>query len=364
MKKTRKGFTLIELIIVLALFSIIMFSAVRMLDPVTKFYVRSSNFESTTACIDNMKRSIEGNLKYANRIRAYAFYKPYSDTVGYTDIPNVSDDLSHHVQDFYETFFASRRAIDSAGYIYVLAFDNTAVSEATLRTNTYQTVSDFTSAHLNSGKMILYKFWFNNYDLNYDEGNEVVGSANQTGIPAKSAYPWLPVSSVDTDTIDWYVNEKLYGNYDYRFDLMDNKGTLMTEQEDMTVFRPEDFNIAISMNELRVNKEADGLIRVPCTERAVSSFSMKNVLDASKAYSSAGLDFILTADNEGDPDFTYTEHTKDRFTNIEVNPLAAFDAHTDTLYLPFDGFYFIYTLPETTYTNPTYLDKQIGSVGP
>lgn len=358
MKKTRKGFTLIELIIVLALFSIIMFSAVRMLDPVTKFYVRSSNFESTTACIDNMKRSIEGNLKYANRIRAYAFYKPYSDTVGYTDIPDVSDDLRDHVQDFYEKFFASRRAIDSAGYIYVLAFDNTAVSDATLRTNTYQTVSDFTSAHLNSGKMILYKFWFNNYDLNHDEGNEVVDSINHTMIDTASYSTWLPVSSVETGITDWYVNEKLYGNYDYRFDLMDNKGTLMTDQEDMTVFRPEDFNIAISMNELRVNKEADGLIRVPCTERAVSSFSMKNVLDASKAYSSYGLDYKLTADDEEISNLKYTEVPIPRFTNTDVNPLAANDAHTDTLYLPFDGFYFIYTLPETTYTNGSFIDNQ------
>ncbi|MBR6420511.1 MAG: prepilin-type N-terminal cleavage/methylation domain-containing protein [Oscillospiraceae bacterium] len=359
MKKTRKGFTLIELIIVLALFSIIMFSAVRMLDPVTKFYVRSSNFESTTACIDNMKRSIEGNLKYVNRIRGYAYYKPYSDTVSYTDTPDVSAELQEHVKAFYEYFFENRRAIDSAGYIYVLAFDNTAVSEATLRTDTYQVVSDFTNAHVNSGKMILYKFWFNNYDPNHDEWNEVVNSINDTTIDTATYSSWLPVSSVDTGVTDWYVNEKLYGNFDYRFDLMDSTGALMETYTDLATFNPADFTIAISMSELRVNKEAAGLIRVPSTERAVSSFSMKNVLDASAAYSSPGLDYLLTANHdESDPDLVYSADTRVRFAAIDMNPATSYDAHTSTWNFPFDGFYFIYTLPETTYTNGSFIDNQ------
>ena len=80
MKKIIKGFTLIELVIVLALFSIVMFSVLQLLDPVSKFFVRSSNYETTTACIDNIKRAIEGNLKYADRVRVFSGYEAFSNS--------------------------------------------------------------------------------------------------------------------------------------------------------------------------------------------------------------------------------------------------------------------------------------------
>ena len=55
MKQKLKAFTLVELVIVMGMFTIIMFSVLQLLDPVSKFFVRSSNFEYTTACVDNIK---------------------------------------------------------------------------------------------------------------------------------------------------------------------------------------------------------------------------------------------------------------------------------------------------------------------
>ena len=52
MKQRLKGFTLVELVIVMALFSLIMFSVLQLLIPVSRFFVRSGNFESATACMD------------------------------------------------------------------------------------------------------------------------------------------------------------------------------------------------------------------------------------------------------------------------------------------------------------------------
>ena len=369
MKKSLKGFTLMELIIVLALFSIIMFSVVQLLDPVTKFYVRSSNFESTTACIDNMKRSIEGNLKYVDRIRGYAYYKPYDGD--YVDQPDVSDDLKGHLTSFYNYFFANRKATDSAGFIYVLAFDNTRVSAPALAGPTYQVVSDFTDQKRNSGQMILYKFWFNNYDPAYDTADEMINSAyDMTSTPPKplakntiaissSSFPWIPVSSVEAGITDWYVNQKLYGNFEYRFDLVDDAGKVADEFTTLASFNPASFNIAISLTELRTNRDAQGLIRIPSSERAVSSFSMKNVLDVNSTTPKTSFDYYLTTPDETVSGFTYTSTPKNRYKGLTVNDLGAVYNSTEEKWeFDFDGFYFIFTLPETTYTHGTNIGNQ------
>ena len=104
MMKKLKGFTLLELIIVMAIFSIIMYSAVQLLAPVSKFFVRSSNFENTTACMDNMRRCIEGNLKYADRVRAYNSFVPYTYNDATYQSITPTNDLLDNVKDFYIEF--------------------------------------------------------------------------------------------------------------------------------------------------------------------------------------------------------------------------------------------------------------------
>ena len=378
MRNKLKGFTLIEMIIVLLLFSIVMFSVVQLLNPVSKFFVRSSNFESTTACTDNMKRSIEGNLKYADRVRAYAYFKPYDGS--YTDTPNVSATLQEHVKQFYTDFFAGRGAMDTAGYIYVLAFDNTAVEDL----SGYEALSDFSDAKLNSGKMIQYKFWFNNYDDQFNTDLSVVNSCvaasekeylqHGTTNPDLSCMPgetigWLP-SSMKCGVTDWYVNQKLYGNYDYHFDLDALNST-------STVFNPADFMISIRADEIA--REDGVLVRKPNVGRIESRFAMANVLDPEVSYSQSSMDtkLIPTADERTAAPHSIryipdaTPHP--RYTPMTVNNTLEYNAArgiwiaagSDPITAPkaveSNFFYFIYTLPETTYTNPNYLDKQIGS---
>ena len=111
MKKVRKGFTLLELIIVMALFSIVMYGVLMFLLPVSKFFVRASNFETTTACVDNMKRAIEGNLKYADRVHAYSGYG--------------TDTIDANVEKFWEEYFKDRMLMDCKGEIRVMVFDST-----------------------------------------------------------------------------------------------------------------------------------------------------------------------------------------------------------------------------------------------
>ena len=316
MKKERriKGFTLLELIIVLALFSLIMFSVVQLLDPVSKFFVRSSNFEDTTACVDNMKRAIEGNLKYADRIRGYRGYQPYTDISTFSP----STDLTNQVIDFYDLFFDDRQFLDCAGTIYVLCFDNT-VRQSDADILGMDQLSDYTSSKSNAGMMLMYTYTFDNCP-----GGVI--QPDSAFLPADIAYSCVPPT-------DWYVNQKLYGNYDYNFSL-----DTSIVADDPTIFNPSDFVITISMTEIRRNGSG-GLIRVPVAETNAASFSMKNVLDVNSSYAEPAFDFKLTLDSTAaDPLDSYNQ-------GALIPRYAPMDVLSGSSY---DGFYFIFTLPETT----------------
>lgn len=365
--KKLKGFTLLELIIVMAIFSIIMYSAVQLLNPVSKFFVRSSNFENTTACTDNMRRCIEGNLKYADRVRVYNKYQPYD--VGKPDTPSA--DLLSKVQSFYSQFFQDRRFIDSSGIINVLVFDNT-VQQADI--SGMNQISEYTGSALNRGKIILYRFEFDNYS---------------------SDDPWVAKDNMLPATV-WCVNQKLYGNFDYTFTLNDpsvisesiisaNADPFVTTGSDETtrmvysgtnesgsdvytpyvpvVFNPRDFNIGIAVQEIR-RVPGGGLERATPTTSIVASFSMKNVLNSADGYKTAGVDYVPTlAYGDEDGDHAYQVNPK-RAQGQMIPRYTGIDENIGTEL--FDGFYFIFTLPEEMHDvadgahwDQAFLDKQV-----
>ena len=341
-KHTRKGFTLMELIIVIALFSVIMYSIVQLMDPVSKYFVRSSNFENTNACVDNMKRCIEGNLKFADRVRVYSGYRPYhyntvteggittqvSPYASTTNLAYPVGSLEENVTGFYNEFFKNRKYLKSHGTIYVLIFDNTELIDDTnlAKLGVY---SQFTDQKLNAGKIVRYEYSFDNYNGNLD-----------------LAHPHTTV---------WYVNQKMYSNFEYRFTL----GAFdPSEIVAGASFNPEDTTISITMRELRKDKDVGGLVRESTMRTETASFSMKNVLDAAQRYASPLADYI-TVENA-----TYTDILKKYRTlkNVDYNPSLAGSPSADLPHpIPryaalntnptsdFDGFYFIYTLPDNVY---------------
>jgi len=391
MKKKLKGFTLIELIMVMALFAIIMYSVLQLMDPVTKYFVRSSNFEGSTACYDNLKRAVEGNLKYADRVRAYWHYQPYRTT----DDITPSNVLNESVADFYDKFFANRKGLDTAGYIYVLVLDNTALSASDLQSDIYPDTKTFNSVNKlgktdgtgrkgqNSGRIILYRYWFNNYDTRFDTADEVIESVNIVNYTAPTT-GWAPAGFTPEPGIqDWYVNRMMYSNYEYRFDLglveqaKDDEGNLLYEDEEKTIakmvpiitetgkygeFIPSDFTLTVTMTELRKNQEGPGLVREPNQSSGQISFSMKNVLDSATHYMNPRMDYKLTGD-EDETDFEYTSESIPRYytmfkkapvTDVTKEPIDP--DGTKNMY--FDGGYFIFTQANTTFTNPTAIDNQ------
>ena len=70
-KRTKKGFTLIELIIVMAVFSILMIAVMSIINPLSKIVKKASLQQANNAAVDNIKRYMEGSIRYADCIEVY-----------------------------------------------------------------------------------------------------------------------------------------------------------------------------------------------------------------------------------------------------------------------------------------------------
>ena len=65
-KKTKlKGFTLVELIVVMEIFGILMAAVMQVITPLNKISKRASIQEANAAAVDNVKSYLESSLRYA-----------------------------------------------------------------------------------------------------------------------------------------------------------------------------------------------------------------------------------------------------------------------------------------------------------
>jgi prepilin-type N-terminal cleavage/methylation domain-containing protein len=116
--KKVKGFTLVELIVVVAIFSIIMGAALQLLIPVGEQFTSTAEYEGARAAIDNTNRYVTGTLRYADRVWVY-YGKDYTNADQSIDDSTISSCVS----DFSTTYFKNNYKIEATD-INVLAFDN------------------------------------------------------------------------------------------------------------------------------------------------------------------------------------------------------------------------------------------------
>lgn len=70
-EKNLKGFTLLELIIVLAIFSLLMLGAMSLIDPVSKIQNRATTNENSYAYVDNIQNYLQESLEFSDHIWVY-----------------------------------------------------------------------------------------------------------------------------------------------------------------------------------------------------------------------------------------------------------------------------------------------------
>lgn len=70
-KKKLKGFTLLELILVMAIFGILMAAIMSIINPLNKISKRASIQEANSAAVDNVKTYLESSIRYSECIEAF-----------------------------------------------------------------------------------------------------------------------------------------------------------------------------------------------------------------------------------------------------------------------------------------------------
>lgn len=121
-KRTLKGFTLLELIIVMALFSVIMMMVMSFVDPVSGIMKKTSVRERTAAYADNISDYISKSVKYAKFVRV--FDGGFCDKVDNSDIIEEDEAVKTFASDFFEDI-VNKDFEPIEGKIHVLRLLNT-----------------------------------------------------------------------------------------------------------------------------------------------------------------------------------------------------------------------------------------------
>lgn len=158
MKKVQKGFTLIELIIVLAIFSVIMVLVMSFIDPVSKLMTKTSTRERTASYVDNIGEYLEKSMRYAQYVRVFEGdicdrKKSVTDaSTGKTYYKSCSQDKA--VQQFVDDYYDGAVNSDGSpltGKVHVLTLVNDHEGSVK-RGSILESVYDFTA-----GTSVVYK---------------------------------------------------------------------------------------------------------------------------------------------------------------------------------------------------------------
>lgn len=149
MKKMKKlkGFTLIELIIVLAIFSVILALVMSFIDPVSKIMKKVSIKERTAAYVDNITEYVDNSIHYSKFMRVYeGGYCDVDSSTGYAMPAVYTDDEAKIVKSMVDDIY--KNAVNDAdesitGRVRVLKFINTPVDGCPQTGQIYESVYSF-----------------------------------------------------------------------------------------------------------------------------------------------------------------------------------------------------------------------------
>ncbi|MDE6789767.1 MAG: prepilin-type N-terminal cleavage/methylation domain-containing protein [Ruminococcus sp.] len=219
-KTAMKGFTLIELIIVLAIFSVIMTLVMSFIDPVSRIMTKTSVRERTSAYVDNIGDYISKSIRHAQNIVVYEhdLYKDGVDAAFCTE--------SELVMDFVDNYYDG--GIDEnldplKGKVHVLKLINNTVTDGsdTLEEGRiYESVYDFT-AGMGKPETVYYDPSANTY---YTEAEAATKSdaekATYTELQRLNYNSSFPHSTVTIKTSNRpVINDEHFKDYSYYYKL-------------------------------------------------------------------------------------------------------------------------------------------------
>lgn len=121
-KKALKGFTLVELVVVVAVFGLLIAATLSFVQPARKVYKNAAEYSGASAMIDNVRRVVEDNLRFANRMNVIVGpdISGGEDAFIQTEVENLRNKF--HLNDTNrKTYFQDK--------VYVMKIDNPEESE-------------------------------------------------------------------------------------------------------------------------------------------------------------------------------------------------------------------------------------------
>lgn len=271
-----KGFTLVELIIVMAIFSIILIGALNLMNPVTKLFVKTSTQEKSSAASSNIAGYLQGSFQQAEYITVYEKNMAAGGEAA------LQAEVNTHIQTFIHNYYDGRLSHETAAYdgIYANGLINVLVIDNT-----------------KGGKI-------SKWELPYTAGDEKGGITATIGS-----------FNLASPTVEWAINRQYLEDYDFQISLgfydVDATGKLSW----LTAYNPltrSNFGFTITRYNERV-ADATGFVYTMPYHTYMTSMAMKNVVDGRFIYQ-------YEYDATGSP-VTYTKRieTVDR-TDASGNP--------------------------------------------
>lgn len=128
-KNKVKGFTLVELIVVMAIFSVIMFGALQLVRPVMKMMIQADVTEGGNAAVSSISDYLENELSTAEYIMARnalpATTGEGTDTFALADTTIVENFVRNYYEGVLRTGSTADAPAYGAGKVHVLTIDNT-----------------------------------------------------------------------------------------------------------------------------------------------------------------------------------------------------------------------------------------------
>ncbi|SEH54577.1 prepilin-type N-terminal cleavage/methylation domain-containing protein [Ruminococcus flavefaciens] len=113
--RIKKGFTLIELIVVMAIFSILMVAVMAITGPVQRLFHKTALSEKTYSYANNIQLNLQGKLEYAENISVCT-----SDKIDFNGVDGVDDeDLAKLAEEYRSSHFKNTVGYDGTNVKYL-----------------------------------------------------------------------------------------------------------------------------------------------------------------------------------------------------------------------------------------------------